>query len=81
MKEKTGFVMKAKEETHKEDPVDQAAIDLHFIGAFIDLLWQVDRIDELQKNTVSAMCSESKKRINNLQRFIAAIPIKTVKAA
>ncbi len=84
MEKKSAFVMKVKKKTHKEDPVDQANLDLHFVEAFISMLFEIDgdrHLDSLKPGTVSAMCLESKIRIERLKKFIEAIPIDTVKAA
>jgi hypothetical protein len=84
MKKKETFVMKAPGEIYQDDPVDQAGLDIGFVEAFIDMLSQIDgdrQLDSLKPGTVSAMCSESKKRLERLKRFVETIPTKTVKAA
>jgi len=70
---------------YEEDPVDQAHLDLHFVEAFIDLLYGLSRdkgtLDEVKTSTISAMCFESKFKIESLQAFISSVPLKSQKAA
>ncbi len=79
------FVMKKKEVMEDQDPVDQANEDLRFVESFIALLFEISGngsgVDAISNSTISIQCYESLKKIKNLHRFIAAIPINTVKAA
>lgn len=66
----------------QDDPVDIANLDIHFVRAFIDMLY--DRCAdvgtlEIRTGTISAMCHEALIKIERLERFIAAVPIKTIK--
>ncbi len=75
------FVMKKARKEEKDDPIDQANLDLLFVEAFIDILSNVEDPTALNTDTISAMCLESKIKIERLQRFIDAIPLQTVKTA
>ncbi|MDA8100213.1 MAG: hypothetical protein M0042_11380 [Nitrospiraceae bacterium] len=66
----------------QDDPVDIASIDIHFVRAFIDMLY--DRCDnvgtlEISTGTIAAMCHEALIKIDRIERFINAVPAKTVK--
>jgi hypothetical protein len=71
-----------KEESHKEDPVDQASMDLHFVESFVDLLWSLcehtGHLETLKTSTVSAQCYEALRKIKNVQKFIQSVPINIV---
>ena len=74
--------MKKKEEAYKENPIDQANLDIHFIEAFIDMLWALSAnkgdLETLKTSTVSAMCFESRFKIDNIKKFIDGIPFGSV---
>jgi len=66
----------------QDDPVDIANLDIHFVRAFIDMLYgRCDNIGtlEIRTGTISALCHEALIKIDRLERFIAAVPLKTVK--
>ena len=77
--------METNKKEFKNDPVDQANLDLHFVEAFIDMLSELARdngtLETLNTSTIAAMCFESRFKIESLKGFIESIPVKTVKAA
>ncbi len=56
----------------KNDPIDQASLDLDFVEGFINLLWDLtaNKDIEIRSDAVSVMCYESKFKIENLKKFI-----------
>jgi hypothetical protein len=70
-----------KKEGNKNSSIDQAGLDLGFIEAFIDLLWGLcdskGTLDSVKTGTISALCFESRFKIDNLHKFIASVPFDT----
>ncbi len=59
------------------DDIDQAHLDVLFVRAFVEMLYNIDgnkTLDELRSGTVSAMCSEALRRIEKLKAFIDSVP-------
>ena len=63
--------MKTNKEEFKNDPVDQAHLDLHFLEAFIDLLGELANdkktLDTLKPSAIASMCFECGFKIESLK--------------
>ena len=65
--------MQTKDKVIELDLVDQANLDLGFVRAVIDVLYEIsgsDHLDEIKSASISALCSESLAKIENLKKFI-----------
>lgn len=67
-------ISKKKRMICKNSPTDQANLDLHFVEAFINLLWGYGDLDVLKRSTVSAMCYECLLKLDNIKRFVDRLP-------
>jgi hypothetical protein len=71
-----------KEDEHRDRPVDQANLDIAFVKAFVDLLFQVSgdhQTDDLEKSTVCSLAYECTFKINRLKKFIDGVPLDTMR--
>ena len=65
--------MQTKDKVTALDLVDQANLDLGFVRAVIDVLYEIsgsDHLDEIKSASISALCSESFVKIESLKKFI-----------
>ena len=69
---------KKEEVVYKDNPVDQANLDIHFVEAFVDLLFHTsceENFDALKGSTISALCYDCTFKLDRLKKFLAGLPI------
>jgi hypothetical protein len=69
--------VRPKNAEFQNDPVEQINLDLHFLQAMVDCLQRMGMTEgeiPIKGSTVAAMCFEMRSKLDNIDRFIDALP-------